>query len=241
VIQVLESVEYDKPSLEDHPTLREYRYVFSEEVPGLPSRRDIDFSIELAPGAVPVSRTPYRMSTPKLVELKSQLKEMMDKGYIRPSMSPWGEPILFVKKKDGTLQLCIDYRQLNKVTIKNKYPLPRINDLFDQLGGAAIFSKIDLRFGYHHVQIKGEDIHKMAFRTRYGHYEFLVVPFGLTNAPATFMCLMNNVLSKFLDKFVLVFIDNILIYSKNREEHEEHLRLVLQVLREHHLYAKFSR
>jgi hypothetical protein len=166
---------------------------------------------------------------------------MMDKGYIRPSMSPWGAPILFVKKKDGTLQLCIDYRQLNKVTIKNKYPLPRIDDLFDQLGGAAIFSKIDLRFGYHHVQIKGEDIHKMAFETRYGHYEFVVVPFGLINALATFMCLMNNVLSKFLDKFVLVFIDNILIYSKNREEHEEHLRLVLQVLREHHLYAKFSR
>jgi hypothetical protein len=164
---------------------------------------------------------------------------MIDKGYIQPSMSPWGAPILFVKKKDGTLQLCIDYRQLNKVTIKNKYPLPRIDDLFDQLGGASIFSKIDLRFGYHQVQIKGEDIHKMAFRTRYGHYEFVVLPFGLTNALATFMCLMDNVLRKFLDKFVLVFIDDILIYSKNREEHEEHL--VLQVLREHHLYAKFSK
>jgi hypothetical protein len=240
-IQVLESVEDDKPSLEDHPTLREYRDVFLEEVPGLPPRRDIDFSIELAPGAVPVSRTPYRMSTPELVELKLQLKEMMDKGYIRPNVSPWGAPVLFVKKKDGTLRLCIDYRQLNKVTIKNKYPLPRIDDLFDQLGGASIFSKIDLRSGYHQVRIKGEDIHKTAFRTRYGHYEFVVVPFGLTNAPATFMCLMNNVLNKFLDKFVLVFIDDILIYSKNREEHEEHLRLVLQVLREHQLYAKFSK
>jgi hypothetical protein len=240
-IQVLESVEDDKPSLEDHPTLREYRDVFSEEVPRLPPRRDIDFSIELAPEAVPMSRTPYRMSTPELVELKLQLKEMMDRGYIRPSMSPWGALVLFVKKKDGTLRLCIDYRQLNKVTIKNKYPLPRIDDLFDQLGGASIFSKIDLRFGYHQVRIKGEDIHKTAFRTRYGHYEFVVVPFGLTNAPATFMCLMNNVLSKFLDKFVLVFIDDILIYSKNREEHEEHLRLVLQVLGEHHLYAKFSK
>jgi hypothetical protein len=240
-IQVLESVEDDKPSLEDHPTLREYRDVFLEEVPGLPPRRDIDFSIELAPGAVPVSRTPYRMSTPELIELKLQLKEMMDKGYIRPSVSPWGAPVLFVKKKDGTLRLCIDYRQLNKVTIKNKYPLPRIDDLFDQLGGASIFSKIDLRSGYHQVRIKSEDIHKTAFRTRYGHYEFVVVPFGLTNAPATFMCLMNNVLSKFLDKFVLVFIDDILIYSKNKEEHEEHLRLVLQVLREHQLYAKFSK
>jgi hypothetical protein len=165
---------------------------------------------------------------------------MMDKGYIRPSVSPWGAPVLFVKKKDGTLRLCIYYRQLNKVTIKNKYPFPRIDDLFNQLGGASFFSKIDLRSGYHQVRIKGEGIHKTAFRTRYGHYEFVVVPFGLTNAP-TFMCLMNNVLSKFLDKFVLVFIDDILIYSKNREEHEEHLRLVLQVLREHQLYAKFNK
>jgi hypothetical protein len=156
-------------------------------------------------------------------------------------VSPWGALVLFVKKKDGTLRLCIDYRQLNKVTIKNKYPFPRIDDLFDQLGGVSIFSNIDLRSGYHQIRIKGEDIHKTTFQTRYGHYEFVVVPFGLTNAPATFMCLMNNVLSKFLDKFVLVFINDILIYSKNREEHEEHLRLVLQVLREHQLYAKFSK
>jgi hypothetical protein len=179
-----------------------------------------------------VSRTPYRMSTPELVELKLQLTEMMDKGYIWPSVSPWGAPVMFVKKKDDTLRLCIDYRQLNKVTIKNKYPLPRIDDLFNQLGGASIFSKIDLRSEYHQVQIKGEDIHKTAFQTRYGHYEFVVAPFGLTNAPATFMCLMNNVLNKFLDECVLAFIDDILIYSKNREEHEEHLRLVFQVLRE---------
>jgi hypothetical protein len=240
-VQVLKTPGGAEPSLEDYPILREYRDVFPEEISGLPPRRDIDFSIELAPGAVSVSRTPYRMSMPELVELKLQLKEMMDKGYIRPSVSPWGAPVLFVKKKDGTLRLCIDYKQLNKVTIKNKYPLPRIDDLFDQLGGASVFSKIDLRSGYHQVRIKGEDIHKTAFWTRYGHYEFVVVPFGLTNAPATFMCLMNNVLSKFLDKFVLVFIDDILIYSKNREEHEEHIRLVLQVLREHRLYAKFNK
>jgi hypothetical protein len=150
-IQVLKTIEGDKPSLEDHSTLREYIYVFLEEVPGLPPRRDIDFSIELAPGVVPVSRTPYRMSTHKLVELKLQLKEIMDKGYIRPSVSPWGAPVLFLKKKDGTLRLCIYYRQLNKVTIKKKYPFPRIDDLFDQLGGVSIFSKIDLRSGYHQV------------------------------------------------------------------------------------------
>jgi hypothetical protein len=237
-IKVLDYVQNNKPSLEDHTILRGYKDVFPEEVPGLPPRRDIEFSIEIAPGAVPMSRKPYRMSTPELVELKLQLKEMMDKGYICPSVSPWGAPTLFVKKKDGTLRLCIYYRKLNKMTIKNKYPLPRIDELFDQLRGATIFSKIDLRFGYHHVQIKDEDIHKTTFRTRYGHYEFVVVPFGLTNAPTTFMCLMNNV---FLDIFVLVFIDDILIYSKNRKEHEEHIKLVLQVLREHHLYSKFSK
>ena len=132
-----------------------------------------------------------------------------------------------------TLRLCIDYRQLKKVTVKNKYPLPRIDDLFDQMRGAKVFSKIDLRYGYHQVRIKDEDIHKTAFRTRYGHYEFVVVPFGLTNAPATLMCLMNNVFSKYLDKFVLFFLDDILVYSKNEEEHEEHLRLALQLLREH--------
>jgi hypothetical protein len=213
---VLESIEDEKPNLEDHPIFREYKDMFPKEVLGLPPRRDIDFSIELAPGAVPTSRTSYRMSMQELVELKLQLKEMIEKGDIRPSVSPWGEPVLFLKKKYGTLRLCIDYRQLNKTTIKNKYPLPRINDLFDQLGGDSIFSKIELRSGCHQVRIKDEDIHKTTFSTRYGHYEFVVVPFGLTNAPASFMCLMNNVLNKFLDKFVLVFINDILFHSKNR-------------------------
>ena len=145
-------------------------------------------------------------------------------------MSPWGPPVIFVKKKDGTMRLCIDYRQLNKMTIKNRYPLPRIDDIFDQLHGATMFSKIDLRSGYHQVRIKDEDIFKTTFRTRYGHYEFVVMPFGLTNAPAVFVCLMNNVMHKYLDKFVVVFIDDILIYSKTEEEHKEHLNIVLQEL-----------
>jgi hypothetical protein len=193
------------------------------------------------PGATLVSKTPYRMSAPELKELQMQLEELLKKGYIRPSVSPWGAPVLFVKKKDGTLRLCIDFRQLNKYTIKNKYPLPRIDDLFDQLRGAKIFSKIDPRARYHQVTIKEEDIHKTTFRTRYGHYEFVVVLFGLTNAPVVFMCLMNGIFRNYLDKFFIVFLDEILIYSKFEEEHEHHLRLVLQVLREHQLYAKLSK
>ena len=156
-------------------------------------------------------------------------------------MSPWGAPIIFVKKKDGTMRLCIDYHHLNKMTIKNRYPLPRIDDLFDQLCGSNVFSKIDLRSGYHQVRIKDEDIFKTAFRTRYGHYEFVIIPFGLTNALTVFMCLMNNIMHKYLDKFVVDFIDDILIYSKTEEEHREHLKIVLQELREHQLFAKFSK
>eukprot|EP00253_Pinus_taeda_P020664 PITA_20664 len=228
-------------SLNNIPIIREFTDVFPEEIPGLPPRRNIDFTIELVPGAAPVSRAPYRMSVPKLTELKMQLQELLDKDYIRPSVSPWGAPVLFVKKKDGTLRMCIDYRQLNKLTIKNKYPLPRIDELFDQVKGATVFSKIDLRSGYHQIRIKEEDIAKTTFRTRYGHYEFVVLSFGLTNAPATFMCLMNNNFHHYLDRFVLIFIDNILIYSRTIEEHYEHLRMVLQTLREHQLYTKFSK
>ncbi|KAL4033018.1 hypothetical protein IC575_006102 [Cucumis melo] len=167
--------------------------------------------------------------------------ELLDKGFIRPSVSPWGAPVLFVKKKDGSMRLCIDYRELNKVTVKNRYPLPRIDDLFDQLQGATVFSKIDLRSGYHQLRIKDDDIPKTAFRSRYGHYEFIVMSFGLTNAPAVFMDLMNRVFREFLDTFVIVFIDDILIYSKTEAEHEEHLRMVLQTLRDNKLYAKFSK
>eukprot|EP00253_Pinus_taeda_P016078 PITA_16078 len=227
--------------LNNIPVIQEFTDVFPEEILGLPPKRNIDFTIELVPGAAPVSRAPYRMSVPELTELKMQLQELLDKNYIRPSVSPWGAPVLFVKKKDGTFQMCIDYRQLNKLTIKNKYPLPRIDELFDQVKGATVFSKIDLQSGYHQIRIKEEDIAKTAFRTRYGHYEFVVLPFGLTNAPATFMCLMNSIFHQYLDRFVLIFIDDILVYSRTVEEHQEHLRKVLQTLREHQLYAKFSK
>ena len=155
---------------------------------------------------------------------------MIEKSLIRPSHSPGGAPVLFVRTKDGSLRLCIDYREINKATIKNKYPLPQIDNLFDQLAGSAIFSKIDLRSGYHQLKIREEDVPKTAFRTRYGHYELLVMPFGLTNTPAAFMDLINRVFEDFLDKFVIVFIDDILVYSKNKEEHAQHLRSVLQRL-----------
>ncbi|KAL0554265.1 hypothetical protein IC582_008182 [Cucumis melo] len=180
-------------SLSSEPVVRDYPDVFPEELPGLPPHREVEFAIELEPGTVPISRAPYRMAPAELKELKVQLQELLDKGFIRPSVSPWGAPVLFVKKKDGSMRLCIDYRELNKVTVKNRYPLPRIDDLFDQLQGATVFSKIDLRSGYHQLRIKDEDVPKTAFRSRYGHYEFIVMSFGLTNAPAVFMDLMNRV------------------------------------------------
>jgi len=169
------------------------------------------------------------------------LKELSDKGFIRPSASPWGAPVIFVDKKDGTQRMCVDYRSLNEVTIKNKYPLPRIDDLFDQLRGACVFSKIDLRSGYHQLKIRNTDIPKTAFTMRYGLYEYTVMSFGLTNAPAYFMYMMNKVFMEYLDKFVVVFIDDILVFSKTEDDHAEHLRLVLQKLREHKLYAKRSK
>ena len=210
-------------------------------MPGLPPDRDIDFCIDVEPDTQPISIPPYRMAPSELKELKEQLQDLLSKGFIRPSVSPWGAPVLFVKKKDGSMRMCIDYRQLNKVTIRNKYPIPRIDDLFDQLQGASVFSKIDLRSGYHQLKVRAEDIPKTAFRTRYGHYEFLVMSFGLTNAPAAFMDLMNGVFRPYLDSFVIVFIDDILIYSRSKEEHEHHLRIVLGILKEKKLYTKFSK
>ncbi|KAJ9541670.1 hypothetical protein OSB04_028176 [Centaurea solstitialis] len=233
--------ESKKKTVRDVPVVCEFPDVFPEDLPGIPPERQVEFRIDLIPGAAPVAKTPYRLAPPEMQELSNQLEELLEKGFIRPSSSPWGAPILFVKKKDGTLRMCIDYRELNKLTVKNRYPLPRIDDLFDQLQGAAWFSKIDLRSGYHQLKVKEEDVHKTAFRTRYGHYEFVVMPFGLTNALAAFMDLMNRVCRPLLDRSVIVFIDDILIYSKTKEDHVEHLREVLEILRKEQLYAKFSK
>ncbi|GJW37596.1 putative reverse transcriptase domain-containing protein [Tanacetum coccineum] len=209
--KTLMSTKADEPELSDIPIVRDFTDVFPEDLSGLPPQRQVEFRIDLIPGATPVAKSPYRLAPSEMQELSEQLQELQDKGFIRPSHSPWGAPVLFVKKKDGSMRMCIDYRELNKLTIKNRYPLPRIDDLFDQLQGARYFSKIDLRSGYHHLRVHEDDIPKTAFRTRYRHFEFTVMPFGLTNAPAT------------------------------KEDHEVHLKLVLELLKKEWLYAKFSK
>jgi hypothetical protein len=209
----------DAQNLEDIPVACEFFDVFPEDLPGMPPDRDVEFVIELQPDTTPISRRPYKMTPKELAEL--------DKGCIHPSSSPWGCPALFVKKKDQSLRLCVDYRPLNAFTVKNKYPLPCIDILFDQLAGAKVFSKVDLRSGYHQIKIRLKDVPKIAFSTMYGLYEYLVMSFGLTNAPTHFMYLMNSVFMSELGKFIVVFIDDILIYSKSEEEHAQHLRLIL--------------
>jgi hypothetical protein len=207
----------------------------------MPPKREVEFIIDLLPGTAPISKRPYRMYVEELKQLKKQLTELQEAGYIRLNSSPWGAPVLFEQKKDGSQRMCVDYRSLNDVIVKNKYPLPRIEDLFDQMKGARVFSKIDLRSGYHQMKIRPSHIPKTAFSARYGLYEFTIMSFGLTNAPAYFMNLMNKVFMEYLDRFVVVFIDDILIYSKSESDHEEHLRLVLQTLRDNQLYAEFSK
>ncbi|GJZ15964.1 putative reverse transcriptase domain-containing protein [Tanacetum coccineum] len=231
----------ERKQIEDVPIVRDFPDGVYEVYCRSSSARPVEFQIDLIPGAAPVARAPYRLAPSEMKELSEQLQELSDKGFIRPSSSPWGAPVLFVKKKDGSFRMCIDYRELNKLTVKNRYPLPRIDDLFDQLQGSSIYSKIDLRSGYHQLRVRDQDIPKTAFRTRYGHYEFQVMPFGLTNAPAVFMDLMNRVCKPYLDKFVIVFIDDILIYSKDEKEHEEHLKIILELLKKEKLYAKFSK
>ncbi|XP_050387928.1 uncharacterized protein LOC126804551 [Argentina anserina] len=222
--------------------LEEFKDVSPTELPKkLPPRREIDHEIELEPGTKPPAMGAYRMAPLELAELRRQLKELLDAGFIRPSKAPFGAPVLFQKKKDGSLRMCIDYRALNKVTVKNKYPIPLIADLFDQLGHARYFSKLDLRSGYYQVRIAEGDEPKTACTTRYGSYEFLVMPFGLTNAPATFCTLMNKLFHPYLDWFVVVYLDDIVVYSKTMQEHVEHLREVLKVLRENQLYIKMEK
>jgi hypothetical protein len=212
-----------------------------DKLVGMPADRDITFVTEFIPGIAPIYKRPYRMSDKQLAELKEQIQELQGKGYIQPSLSPWGAPVIFVPKKDGMQRMFVDYRALNEVTIKNKYPLPWIDDLFNQLRGACVLSKIDLRSGYHQLKIRVSDIPKIAFITRYVLYEYTVMSFGLTNAPAYFMYVMNNVFMEYLDKFMVVFIDDTLINSKDEEEHEKHLPLVLQKLSDHQLFAKQSK
>jgi hypothetical protein len=228
-------------SLEDIPMACEFPDVFPEDLQGMPLDRDVEFIIKLRSSTVPISRRPHKMTPKKLDELKVRLNELLDKGYIHPSSSPWGCSTLFVKKKDQSLRLCVDYWPLNAVTIKNKYPLLRIDILFDQLVGAKVYSEVDLHLGYHQIKIHLEDIPKIAFSTRYGLYKYLVMSFGFTNAPAHFMYLMNSVFMPELDKFVVVFIDDIWIYSKSDEEHARHLHVILQRLWDHQLYAKFTK
>jgi len=222
--------------------LTEFSDVFPPQLPAeLPPSREADHRIELTQSTPPNPRPLFRMSPSELDELKKQLDELLAAGFIQPSKSPFGAPVLFVKKKDGGMRMCIDYRDLNRITVKNRYPLPRMDELFDRLKGAKYFSKMDLRSGYHQVRIHHDDVPKTAFRTRYGHYEFLVLPFGLTNAPATFMHLMQSIFGTHLDDFVIVFLDDILIFSKTLQEHQKHVRKVLELLRENKLYAKMSK
>ncbi|GJY86757.1 putative reverse transcriptase domain-containing protein [Tanacetum coccineum] len=222
IVQVTKKETEDKSEekrLEDVPTARDFLEVFLEDFSGLPPTRQVEFQIDLVPGTAPVAQAPYRLAPSELQELSTQLQELSDKGFIRPSSSPWGAPVLFVKKKYGSFQMCIDYRELNKLTVKNRYLLSRIDDLFDLLQGSSVYSKIDLRSGYHELRVCDKEIPKTAFRTRYVHYEFQVMPFGLTNALAIFMDLMN----------------------RSEEEHAEHLKLILELLKKEELYAKFSK
>lgn len=243
VVEVPEQVAADGTTLPKsiQVVLEEFADVFPEELPhGLPPKREVVHEIELLPGSEPVSKPMYKLSFAELDELKKQLTELIEKGLIQPSKSPWGAPVLFVPKADGGQRMCIDYRALNKATVKNRYPLPRIDELMDRLQGAQVFSKIDLRSGYWQVRIAEEDVPKTAFRTRYGHFEFMVMPFGLTNAPATFMTQMHKIFHDVLDVYVVIFLDDILVYSRSMEDHASHLQEVLRRLRDSKLYAKFS-
>lgn len=220
--------------------LNEFKDIFQEQLPGLPPPRDVTHIIDTG-GADPINRPPFKMSPLELKELRKQLKELLDLRLIRPSTSPWGAPVLFVRKKSGELRMCIDYRAINQVTKRHGHPLPRIDECLEQLSGAQFFTSLDLKSGYHQLRIQDEDVPKTAFNTRYGSFEWLVVPFGLRNSPALFQSTMNRIFNDYLDDFVMVYLDDILIYSKSKEEHEFHVRKVLQRLRDEQLIANLKK
>ena len=229
----------DPMPMEVKKVLDEFKDVMPPELPKkFPPRREEDHKIKLEPREKPSTIGPYRMAPPELEELRRQLKELLDARFVQPSKAPYGAPVLFQKKHDGSLRMCIDYRAINKVTIKNKYPIPLIADLFDQLGRARYFTKLELRSRYYQVRIAEGDELKTTYVTRYGSYEFLVMPFGLTNAPATFCTLINKIFHPFLDNFVVVYLDDIFIWSNTSEEHVDHLRKVFRLLRQNELYVK---
>ncbi|TIB06886.1 hypothetical protein E3P89_04152 [Wallemia ichthyophaga] len=242
---MVQEVKKDKEKTEDRGIeniLEKYQDVFPSSLPdGLPKKRGIEHQIDLKEDHIPPSRSPYRLSWEQNDELKKQLKELIEKQHIEPSISPYGAPVMFVKKADGSMRMCIDYRALNHITVKNKHPLPLIDEQIDQLAGAKFFSKIDLRSGYHQVRINARDIEKTAFNTKYGHFQFKVMPFGLCNAPGTFQYLMQDIFKDELDQYVAVYIDDILIFSKTYEEHLKHLDAVLMKLKKNGLYGKLSK
>ena len=222
--------------------LKDYRDIFPSKLPyGPPPKRQLDHEIDTVPGEAPPHKSPYRLSSTEMEELRRQVELLLEQGWIRPSSSPYGAPVLFVPKKDGKWRMCIDYRALNKITVKNRYPLPKVEELMDRLHGARYFTKIDLYSGYHQIRVRESDIQKTAFVTRYGAFEYLVMPFGLCNAPATFQRMMNTILRDGLDRFVLVFLDDILIYSRTKEEHEKHIRAVLDRLRSEKFFGRIKK
>lgn len=220
--------------------LSEYQDVFAEPTV-LPPRRQYDHGIHLEPGTTPINTKPYRYSPAQKDEIEKQVHEMLQSGVITHSMSPYAAPVLLVKKKDSSWRFCVDFRRLNSATVKNKFPLPVVDELLDELAGAQYFSKIDLRAGYHQIRMREENEEKTAFKTHHGHYHFRVMPFGLCNAPATFQCLMNSVFGRYVRKFIIIFLDDILVFSADLQEHEQHLRLTLDLLREHQLFAKATK
>jgi hypothetical protein len=234
------------PSKESAPpmiilqVLTEFEDVFADAFE-LPPHRQYEHTIPLLPGTHPVNTKPYRYSPLHKDEIEKQVKSLLQAGLISPSTSPFASPMLLVQKKDGTWCFCVDYRRLNSVTVKNKFPMPLIEEMLDELTGARYFTKLDFKADFHQVRMDPTDEFKTAFKTHYGHYQFKVMPFGLTNTPATFQCIMNSILEPFLRKFVIVFMDDILIYSSTLQDHAQHIKGVLQLLREHKFYVKLSK